>query len=244
MKAAISRISIPQSCHEDWHEMSQNVQGRFCNSCQKTVIDFTKLSNSEIIDILSSSKNTCGRFNDSQLNTINNALALHQSFFSWKKLSLAAAFIGFIPFIKAEAKVKPEIFQRQVSQKEIKPLNDTTIIYKKITGRITDTAKVGLAGAVIGIKEKQVYVSANINGDFSLNIPVSNKTDSLTLSIFEVGYNKMDIKIDPFKQLEYNIEMSSVNSHLSIGIVVISKPPFYRRIWHGITNPFRSNSSK
>lgn len=62
------KISIPQPCHENWQEMTPNDQGRFCASCQKTVIDFTNWTDKELSQFLAKeSKNVCGRFKNLQL---------------------------------------------------------------------------------------------------------------------------------------------------------------------------------
>lgn len=93
-------------------------KGRFCQSCQKTVTDFTKLTNQQITEVLASSGNTCGRFAVGQLERVNTNLIPPQkvSSFSWKKFSIAAAFIGFVPFIKAQAQVKSSTHVAPVSK--------------------------------------------------------------------------------------------------------------------------------
>ena len=65
-------ISIPKPCHEDWQKMTPNQQGKFCNSCAKTVVDFTKKSETEIQSffIENQGKKVCGRFQQTQLDTI------------------------------------------------------------------------------------------------------------------------------------------------------------------------------
>lgn len=62
-------ISIPKPCHEDWNKMNPNNEGKFCNSCSKTVVDFTKMSKEEIHTYFKqkSGENTCGHFYASQL---------------------------------------------------------------------------------------------------------------------------------------------------------------------------------
>jgi hypothetical protein len=61
-------ISIPTPCHKDWNEMSQREKGRHCDSCSKTVIDFTTWQPQEILFFFKKNKNICGRFTASQLN--------------------------------------------------------------------------------------------------------------------------------------------------------------------------------
>lgn len=41
-------ISIPKPCHEDWSKMTPSEKGRFCQSCSKSVIDFTQMSQQSI----------------------------------------------------------------------------------------------------------------------------------------------------------------------------------------------------
>jgi hypothetical protein len=62
------QLSIPEPCHEDWSKMTQEEKGRFCNSCKKTVIDFTGMSDRELIAFFKKpSGSLCGRFNREQL---------------------------------------------------------------------------------------------------------------------------------------------------------------------------------
>ncbi len=63
------RISIENPCHEDWDNMTPETQGRFCNSCEKIVVDFTHFSDSEILQYFAKPKTEkiCGRFNQDQL---------------------------------------------------------------------------------------------------------------------------------------------------------------------------------
>ena len=62
------QISIPEPCHEGWQNMIPVEKGRFCASCQKTVLDFTYLSDNEIIKVVTKNDTLCARINVSQLN--------------------------------------------------------------------------------------------------------------------------------------------------------------------------------
>lgn len=66
-------ITIPKPCHEDWNAMTPTEKGKFCKSCSKTVVDFTKLSTYEIQDFIHENKNNavCGHFKQTQLDSIN-----------------------------------------------------------------------------------------------------------------------------------------------------------------------------
>jgi len=69
-------ISIPKPCHENWDAMHPGEQGRHCDACDKTVIDFTKSSDSEIGEYFAEHAGTriCGYFRKSQLHIVPSRL--------------------------------------------------------------------------------------------------------------------------------------------------------------------------
>lgn len=65
-------ISITDPCSESWSGMKvvDDVQ-RHCSSCVKNVVDFTQMSEDEIVSFFSNTKeNICGRFRPEQLNKV------------------------------------------------------------------------------------------------------------------------------------------------------------------------------
>ena len=66
------KITIPKPCHEDWNKMTPDQTGRFCNSCAKSVVDFTNMKAPEIQEffIKNQGKSVCGRFKNEQLDSI------------------------------------------------------------------------------------------------------------------------------------------------------------------------------
>jgi hypothetical protein len=68
-------IDIPLPCSENWESMTPIEKGRFCANCQKVVIDFTQLSNEEIIQTFRQKpKELCVRMYRKQLRDVNNVL--------------------------------------------------------------------------------------------------------------------------------------------------------------------------
>ncbi|TFF33616.1 hypothetical protein [Mucilaginibacter psychrotolerans] len=102
----IKSISIPTPCHEDWQQMTPVAQGRHCQSCCKTVIDFTEMTSQEIISYFASQKNVCGKIAKSQLAAVNYQLELqNQGHFSWKRV-IAAVWFSTLLSIGANAQSK------------------------------------------------------------------------------------------------------------------------------------------
>ena len=62
-------ITIPKPCHENWDAMHPREQGRHCDACNKTVIDFTEKSEKEIGEYFAEhpDQRICGHFRISQL---------------------------------------------------------------------------------------------------------------------------------------------------------------------------------
>jgi len=63
------RLQIPTPCQENWANMQPADKGRHCAACQKTVVDFTAMSDTEIIRYMSKAgQHVCGRLTPDQVN--------------------------------------------------------------------------------------------------------------------------------------------------------------------------------
>lgn len=92
------KIYIPEPCHENWATMTPNEQGRFCGSCQKTVVDFTNFTTQDIQNYFAKhfGQKVCGRFNHQQLSAIH--IQIPNTVFSYIPASRKFALALFIVF--------------------------------------------------------------------------------------------------------------------------------------------------
>ena len=63
-------LHLPTPCHEDWDAMTPRDQGRHCASCQKTVVDFTAMSDAQLVRFFTEygkDEQVCGRLRTTQL---------------------------------------------------------------------------------------------------------------------------------------------------------------------------------
>ncbi len=62
------KLEIKEPCHEDWNKMKIGMISRHCASCDKSVMDFTKMHRAEIITYILSNPNdnVCGRMTRDQ----------------------------------------------------------------------------------------------------------------------------------------------------------------------------------
>jgi len=64
-------IHIPKPCHENWNAMTPEQQGRYCAACATTVIDFSVMTDHDILKYMTSNTgNMCGRFSNDQLDRV------------------------------------------------------------------------------------------------------------------------------------------------------------------------------
>lgn len=109
------QLSIPTPCHESWDKMTPNQQGRFCGSCAKTVVDFSAMTDAQLIHYFEHLKNenVCGRVYPDQL---NRNLQKPQPIGKRKKLyrlwQYAAALVLFFTKgaqVKAQGEIKGKV---------------------------------------------------------------------------------------------------------------------------------------
>jgi hypothetical protein len=146
-------IHIQEACHENWGNMTAADKGRFCQSCSKTVTDFSAMTDTEILGYLSkSSDNVCGRFDASQL---SRSIALPAT--AAKKTVWAYLLSLLLPLMagsrsiaqkKEPAKQNTEQVMKPVSNAQVYPMvemavNTTDTIKKTDSTRIDEYAAAG-----------------------------------------------------------------------------------------------------
>ncbi len=85
------RITIQKPCNQSWQEMTEQNDGRFCSQCSKTVVDFSLMSDSEIINYLKTHQQICGRLHVDQM---HRALMHPENKRKGLWLKIAAMFTG------------------------------------------------------------------------------------------------------------------------------------------------------
>lgn len=92
------RIELPKACQQDFDVMPRTESGRYCALCERTIIDFTLLSDDEFIEYLSSHqfKISCGIFRRDQLNR-SYALEKNRPFFRFPSINKWMAAFLLLP---------------------------------------------------------------------------------------------------------------------------------------------------
>jgi hypothetical protein len=229
----IKTINIPEPCHQQWQQMGAVNNGRYCNTCSKTVVDFTAMNNDEVIAYLSTTNNVCGNFSQHQLMQINNALNVESAkSFSWKRLVAAASVAGLFNSTPAIAKPVHKVEQTQPTDKKYlsknTPADTTTMII--VRGKVVD-GKDPIPGVFIKVKGTTIKAETNIEGYFTINVPVTSPVVEFSF----IGYQTTEYLVKDIQNR--NIVMKLSPSILG-DIFVVKRVSWTGRAWHKIKNLF------
>ncbi|OXA89172.1 TonB-linked outer membrane protein, SusC/RagA family [Flavobacterium hibernum] len=211
------KISIPEPCHENWHEMSPTEKGKFCSSCQKNVIDFTKSSDREIILAFKKEEKLCGRFRISQLD--REMIIPKEKKSIW--IVAAASLIAFLGLGNQTAKAQGKI---KIEQTENKQINDSKSSNKKLkiyTGIVYDEQNFPLPSVNVNNKRKNSTTYTNFDGTFSI---MAKKGDVLTFTFLD--YDQVKFKVMDETNIQIILK-SNDNSNITdvvVGYPSIIKP--------------------
>lgn len=104
-------LHINEPCSQNWNEMAPAENGRFCSGCNKSVLDFTTASDSEIARYMDKHKEEeliCGRFRESQLNKWLHIAEAKRTNPALYKLLMSAMLITAGQSLYAQAEVKQQ----------------------------------------------------------------------------------------------------------------------------------------
>lgn len=184
-------VSIATPCKASMQNMTPMIGGRFCNSCQQQVVDFTNMSDQQIIDYLKKHNHVCGSLLPSQL----NRELVERPKRRWVPAALLAGMLAL---------VLPEIGKGQ----------------HKITGTvIAASGHTPIQGAMVYLldqhgKPMKTGTTSKEDGSFSLEVPV-DFDKGVRLQVSLIGYEKTTIRISgrklkANKQVECTLKMNEI----------------------------------
>lgn len=195
-------LTIAEPCHEDWNNMTGNEKGKFCGSCQKQVIDFTGMTDAQLIAFFKrqSTGSVCGRLYDDQL---DKPIPVPRKRIPWIKYFFQFSLPLFLTSLKLNAQKNKDVAYT-VQQKE-----STSIIVLGGISRTDNLVHVAvnrnilIKGTIVN-EEGQPVSYANIerglsravsdqNGVFSMEIP--RDTKEMKLRISRVGFEEKEIPV-------------------------------------------------
>jgi hypothetical protein len=233
MKESI-QLYIPEPCHENWQQMTPQDQGRFCNACAKVVVDFSVMSDKEILNYISTaSSKICGRLEQDQLNREIIYPELQKK--SWQKywLTIAASFMLFTSRLSAQ--VKPSKGTITANPSSLNGLRGNVSITMgkvaipqeqiqktaSIKGRVVDQNNLPIPGASIFIKGTTKGTVSDNNGNFHLS-SIDQKKPILQISA--VGFEAQELYIKNSSATDSIIRVEMKMQYAVLGeMIVVAK---------------------
>jgi len=211
----VRSINIPQTCHQSWQQMTPTTRGRHCNSCCKTVVDFTTMTDDKIIQYLSLKTDICGRFEPAQLNIISHKLYTENLAAAawWKRAILFLGMIGPMAFKAGAQQNMPIVKTADASRK-----GDGAIPYHRLHGKI-DTHH-------LSVHKKRKLHRLPLLETRSAGVILPSPATELLSSIDLVSV----------RSLANETVMSAV-----MGGVIVVRAPLPQRIWYKIRSIFNSS---
>jgi hypothetical protein len=244
-------LSIPNPCSENWNKMTPQEKGRFCDTCQKCVVDFTAMTDAAVLDYFNKNNGKiCGRFDKRQLDRV---LIINDKRFQ-KRFNIAASLLflsslGFGNTVKHDAVSPLKILQfdtqKWVTKKSSLQPNESILTDSvTIKGRVftSDTLREPLVGASILLKGTTIGVIADENGDFTFTLPLVPYKDSILIVSF-AGYEAQEIELSRFVKTE-SLIIELKNSMLGEIVVVGGVSSHKLNLWKRFTNLFRRKGHK
>ncbi len=165
-------LSIPRPCAEKWSSFEKTDEGGYCSSCSKVVIDFTKMSDEEIVSYFQTNRShTCGRFLPQQIKQYPVSKSKWNLMPRLSVIKAGALTLGML-FMSREMSGVPRSVATEVTEprkEDIKSIPDTPVM--KFRGRCIDEYdNSALPGVNVVIKGTTTGTVTDMNGYFQLDV--------------------------------------------------------------------------
>ncbi|WP_131536890.1 carboxypeptidase-like regulatory domain-containing protein [Pedobacter nototheniae] len=230
------KIVIPEPCHEKWYQMTENHVGKFCDLCQKSVVDFTGLTDQELKKWFKKNQGkSCGRFKPEQLNRLMDSNISNRKFSPGLIAASLIAFLSFPKLSEARQVEKHNVYQLDKNQNvSSENQNSQTSVdsLKTIKGKVVDKDdKAALPGVSILLNETNYRTSTNEKGEFLVKIPKDFSQDKCSITINYIGYKRLTSIINLLKPEPLNLELCISTEVLGgAEIVYVRNPSIWDRL--------------
>lgn len=237
------KFKIEKPCQQDWNEMPPVDGGKYCNNCQYHVIDFSILSDIELIQIIEkSSGKICGRLTTEQLEkeilVVNNE----------KKGSLIKLIASFllmttIKTINSENlnKNTTNLSTNDSNYKETKnylksknAIKNDSVVNKVNFLFVDESSLLPISNVHISILKLSINDSSDINGLFEIDAVNFRLHEPLTLRISKNGYKPITLVYNKDEISTYNeIKLSPIQEVICLigGIRPYVKKKKWYQFW-------------
>lgn len=219
--------------------MTPQEQGRFCDNCQKCVVDFTGFSDEEMYRYITEhlGESLCGRFKHRQVNRPIHML--HQPKSRLYKWIVAAGMAIALAAVQENSFAKAPIAIVQTEDHE--EGEDTTGSDSiAVKGTIVDENGEPIINAVVSIQENQRLIASTVtdfDGHYSVSIHQQLYNKDLLLIVKYLGYHAFETTVGEASTSRIQMEASDIllgDMHIEHNPPQPALQPDFDK-WHGGT---------
>ncbi len=202
------QLSVPRPCAEAWSRFRPTEKGAWCGTCQKEVVDFTSLADSEIVRQLTGSGPVCGRFRQDQLKSYPIPFQDRSLRVGWK-LAYAGV-LALLMSITAKSLVAaplpfPSMATTEIVQSSsiVQPPHRAVILKGRVRSQEDNSA---LPGVNVYLKGSAVGTVTDAEGRFEFPQPL-NAGDVIIFSFVGLRKEEYVVPEQLLADLEIRMEM-------------------------------------
>ena len=206
-------LTIPEPCKQNWDDMIPNSEGKHCNSCQKTVVDFSNFTDKELVEFFKKAQGeVCGRISSYQCNRPMPIMEKSNNAFFQRALFGGALLAGIAGTAKGQmfnhsaAPVMAPIYNGSVYTfaKYDHPQTTKSQVHKSldrtIQGKVVDEkTKEPIQNVEVYLDETSNYATTDSTGKFELNIPDSLAGKELRVEFYNTWHTSVEVIVAPNK---------------------------------------------
>jgi hypothetical protein len=234
-------LTIQRPCSENWGSFTPTSDGGFCSSCSKTVIDFSKMNDDEILNFFNGrSTQTCGRFRSDQLKHYSFTGPSHiRPCFSLLKAGLLSLFVLLASrpsfAIPSYQGPKLEVVQSHDHQEKYSPVDSDHLIKGVVKSKEDGLP---MAGVNIYLKGGGEGTVSDADGQFVF--PRRLKEGEVLIFSF-IGFDPIEyvVRKDATETIELAMGLSStVLGAVAVDEVYQPKQSGIKRAWKKVKGLF------
>ncbi len=249
-KPSTINISVESPCGQNWGAMLPADSGRHCDSCNKTVTDFSNFTDKELIAFLQKAKGeVCGRLNEYQVERPLYLPATNNNSFLSKALVGTALIAGIVATANGQDthKVIAPVQVPVPTPPSVAPINDTTTAKNDIVSPVIvttappqivkDSSKKLIHGKVIDAKTKEPladtyvevigspnYVQTDANGMYQIYVPDSMCNKEIQIEFYRWAHKIVEKTVQSGKHsINMNVAMEYKEERKIMGKMRVSR---------------------
>jgi hypothetical protein len=188
-------LQIKEPCKADWQSMSPQAGDRYCAQCDKVVKDFTQMSDAQVYDFVKQNRNTCGRFNQQQLN--RTLLPQPTSTYQYKWYGKAAAGTLLMSAFLPNPLNAQTIDSTNIPIVNTLTINTSVFASSVMNGSVVQPDSIGkrIKQIEFSIDTFRLLVDLNTNTAFNFQVPGQYVGDSIDVELRLVDESIQSLKI-------------------------------------------------